>query len=60
VVDDKWGSAVGEIVGSVQEKRAERKSWAGAATEAMDTMASGWHIVQVHEGVRGSGAKHDA
>jgi hypothetical protein len=58
VVDDRWGSAVGEIVGSAQEKRAERRSWAGAAREATDTVASGW---QMHgSGVRGSGAKHDA
>jgi hypothetical protein len=36
--DDRWGLAVGEIdmeegVGQVQEKRAERRSWAGATRE---------------------------
>jgi hypothetical protein len=60
VVDDRWGSAAGQIVGSAQEKRVERRSWAGAAREAIDMVDSGWHIVQVHKVVRGSGAKHDA
>jgi hypothetical protein len=42
--DDGWGPTVGEIdmeegVGKVEEKRAERRSWAGMATEATDKCA---------------------
>jgi hypothetical protein len=47
-VDDRWGSAVNEIdmeegVGPAQEKRAEKRSKAGAATEAADVNTKNWY-----------------